>query len=48
MQQNQQKPTQPPRPMPVSRPNERGTIAVSGFLKISDPNTKQVFVEKRA
>jgi hypothetical protein len=53
MQQNQQtqpqppKP-QPPKPQPVSRPNERGAIALSGFLKISDPETKQVFVETRA
>lgn len=46
MQQTQQKPTQPPRP--VARPDERGAIAVTGFLKISDPQTKQVFVEKRA
>ena len=48
MQQNKQTTPQTPRPQPVARPNERGTIAVSGFLKISDPNTKQVFVEKRA
>ena len=48
MQQNQQTKPQQPNPQPVARPNERGTIAVSGFLKISDPNTKQVFVEKRA
>ena len=48
MQQNQQKPTQPPRPQPVSRPDERGAIVVSAFLKISDPQTKQVFVEKQA
>jgi hypothetical protein len=52
MQQNQQilpqtsRPT--PRPAPTARPDERGAIAVSGFLKISDPVTKQVFVETRA
>jgi hypothetical protein len=48
MQQNQKTQSQPPKPQPVARPNERGTIAVSGFLKISDPETKQVFVETRA
>jgi hypothetical protein len=48
MQKNQPPASQPPKSQPVARPNERGTIAVSGFLKISDPNTKQVFVEKRA
>ena len=48
MQQNQQIPPQTPRPKPIARPDERGAIAVSGFLKISDPETKQVFVETRA
>jgi len=48
MQQNQQTKPQQPKPQPAARPNERGTIAVSGFLKISDPNSKQVFVEKQA
>jgi len=45
MQQYQQTKPQQPKPQPVARPNERGAIAVSGFLKISDPNTKQIFVE---
>jgi hypothetical protein len=48
MQQKQQIKPQTPRPVPVARPDERGAIAVSGFLKISDPVTKQVFVEKTA
>jgi hypothetical protein len=48
MQQNQQIRPQTPAPKPVARPDERGAIAVSGFLKISDPQTKQVFVETRA
>jgi hypothetical protein len=48
MQQNHKPQPQPPKPQPAARPNERGAIAVSGFLKISDPNTKQVFVEKLA
>ena len=30
------------------RPNETGTLQVDGFVKIFDPNTKEVFVEKRA
>jgi len=30
------------------RPNETGAISVQGFLKIFDPKTKQVIVEKRA
>ena len=48
MQQTQQINPQPAKPQPVARPDERGTIAVSSFLKISDPKTKQVFVETRA
>jgi hypothetical protein len=30
------------------RPNETGSIRVEGFVKIHDPKTKEVFVEKRA
>ena len=30
------------------RPNETGTISVQGHIRISDPQTKKVFVEKRA
>jgi hypothetical protein len=48
MQQHQQIKPQTPQPTPKARPDERGAIAVSGFLKISDPVTKQVFVEKQA
>ena len=48
MQQNQQIKPHTPQPTPKSRPDERGAIAVSGFLKISDPVTKQVFVETQA
>lgn len=48
MQQNKQTQPQPPRPTPEARPDERSAITVLGFLKISDPNTKQVFVEKQA
>lgn len=36
-------PTQPSR-----KPNDTGSISVEGFIKIFDPNTKEVIVEKRA
>jgi len=32
----------------AKRPNETGAISVEGFVKIFDPATKKVFVEKRA
>lgn len=32
----------------AKKPNETGSISVQGFVKIFDPATKQVFVEKRA
>ena len=32
----------------AKRPNETGAISVEGFIKIFDPATKKVFVEKRA
>ena len=43
----------PKQPTPAAkpatkRPNETGSISVEGFIKIFDPATKQVFVEKRA
>lgn len=41
----------PPNPSTKSapkRPNETGSISVEGFIKIFDPETKKVFVEKRA
>jgi hypothetical protein len=47
MQQKQQTQPQPTKPQ-TTRPDERGAIAVSSFLKISDPKTKQVFVETQA
>jgi hypothetical protein len=34
-------------PVPA-RPNETGTLQIDGFVKIFDPNTKEVYVEKRA
>lgn len=30
------------------RPNEMGSISVQGFVRIFDPASKQVYVEKRA
>jgi hypothetical protein len=30
------------------RPNETGSISVQGFVRIFDPASKQVYVEKRA
>ena len=32
----------------AKRPNEIGSVSVQGFIKIFDPATKKVFVEKRA
>jgi len=32
----------------TKRPNETGAISVQGFIRIFDPVTQQVFVEKRA
>lgn len=33
---------------PAKRPNETGSISVTGFVRIFDPNTKEKFVEQRA
>ena len=32
----------------LQRPNETGSLQIDGFVKIHDPNTKEVYVEKRA
>jgi len=32
----------------TKRPNETGSVSVQGFVRIFDPATKQLFVEKRA
>jgi hypothetical protein len=42
---NNQSAQQPKTP---ARPNETGSISVEGHVRIFDPATKQVFVEKRA
>jgi hypothetical protein len=40
-------PLQTTAPAP-KRPNDTGSISVEGFIRIHDPKTKEVFVEKRA
>lgn len=35
-------------PMPDNRPNEQSRLNIDEFLRITDPETKQVFVEQRA
>jgi hypothetical protein len=41
--------TQPVPQQPVpKKPNDTGSISVEGFVRIFDPETKEVFVEKRA
>jgi len=39
---------QPPQKPAPKKPNETGSISVEGFVKIYDPKSKEVFVEKRA
>ena len=33
---------------PQRRPNDVGSVSVQGHIRILDPQTKQVFVEKQA
>ena len=33
---------------PTKKPNESGSFSVESHVKIFDPNTKEVYVEKRA
>jgi hypothetical protein len=41
--------TQPVSQQPApKKPNDTGSISVEGFVRIFDPETKEVFVEKRA
>jgi hypothetical protein len=42
--QNQPVPQQPA----SKKPNDTGSISLEGFVRIFDPETKEVFVEKRA
>jgi hypothetical protein len=46
--QKNQNPAPTPQVQQPKRPNEVGSFSVEGFVKIFDPETKQVFVEKRA
>ena len=39
-------PTQ--QPTPQKRPNDTGSVAVDGFVKIFDPKTRKLFVEQKA
>ena len=47
MMQNNQPVKQESKPQP-KRPNEQGSVSVTGFVKIFDPKTKETFVETRA
>jgi hypothetical protein len=38
---------QPVAPVPEKKPNEVGGFYFSSFLKISDPNTKEILVQTR-
>jgi len=40
------RPQQPP--TPAKKPTETGSISVEGHIRIFDPKTKEVIVEKRA
>lgn len=33
--------------IPMDKPNEKGTVSIQGHIKIYDPKTKEVFVNKR-
>lgn len=51
MEKNQQTQAQQTQQKPVEQnklPNESGTLQIDAFVKIFDPKTKEVFVEKRA
>jgi hypothetical protein len=40
--------TAPVAPAVPKKPNETGSISVEGHVRIFDPKSKEVFVEKRA
>jgi hypothetical protein len=48
MEKTTQQPVKPQTQSANKRPNETGSISVEGFVKIFDPKSKEVFVEKRA
>jgi hypothetical protein len=39
---------QPPLQQTEKRPDDTGSVAVDGFVKIFDPKTRKVFVEQQA
>jgi hypothetical protein len=48
-QNNEQKqPATPVVEQKPKRPNETGSISVEGFVRVFDPASKEVYVEKRA
>lgn len=49
MDQNTHNPqTQQPQQAQTDRPNDSGAFVIEGFLKITDPDTNEIIVEKRA
>lgn len=38
----------PQQPQNTGAPNDQGVVHVEGFLRITDPNTKEIIVEQRA
>lgn len=44
----QNKPEQKNTAQAPKKPNELGAIHVEGFIKIHDPNSKEVYLESRA
>lgn len=46
-QSTEKKTEKPEQKTPEVKPNEHGGFYFSSHLKISDPNTKEVFVQKR-
>jgi hypothetical protein len=49
MTQNTQKPAETIKPAPApKKPNDVGTITVEAHVRIFDPASKEIFVEKRA
>jgi hypothetical protein len=41
-------PTQQEQPKKEKRPDDTGSVALEGFVKIFDPKTRKVFVEQKA
>lgn len=43
-----QRPAEKSEPVRENRPNEQSRLNIDEFLRITDPETQQVFVEQRA